>query len=168
MKTAFKNDTLRGGFLPSMICRYSANSMYTESWSNFFLILHWGYSVLGAVIHLAVKESLSAMHTGVVHGVGAQSHNVRECPSIWLKHFCLSSINSSKHQWRKPVQQSRALPCEVLGLTGDSVTMALALWLEGWKVLFCNISAIYWKVVELTSVNSPKGRKNCTKELGNL
>ena len=54
----------------------SWSCVYIKSGNNFLLILHWGYSVLGAIIHSAVKESLSAMHTWSVHGVPDQSQNV--------------------------------------------------------------------------------------------
>lgn len=78
----YANALMEQGFFEVEIVQWSC--LYMEkSRGNFLLILQWGYSVLGAIIHLAVRGSLSAMHTRVVHGVWAQSQNVREWPCFF-------------------------------------------------------------------------------------
>lgn len=118
--------------------------MYIESSSNFLLILHWGYSVLGAIIHLAVKGSLSAMHTRVVHGVWDQSQNVREWLCFQLKRCCWSFIKS--HQWQQTMQQGRVLLSEVGRTNSVSTKTGMSQWPWhrpcGHYGLFHNISEI--------------------------
>lgn len=105
--------------------------MNTENSGSFLLFLHWGYNLLGAIIHLAVKGSLSAMHTPAVHAVWEQSQNARQRLSSRLKSCCGSFINSHRQLWQT-AERGTELLSEVGGTDGATTEQN---WVTGRHVV---------------------------------
>lgn len=101
MTTAFHNDSIRAGVFLSL-------TPYTQSGSNFLLIHHWGYTVLGVITHLAVKASLSDMHTRVVHEVLGPVSNC-ERMALFSTETLLFQLHKESSVPVTTVQQGRGL-----------------------------------------------------------
>lgn len=124
IKTSFQNDRIRAGVLWSIPCVVIL--CVHKKWQQ-FPPDPWGYSVLGAIIHSAVKESLSAMHTRLVHGVPDQSQNVTEL-FFHLKHCFLGFIKGHWCQWKQTPQRGRVHFSEVGCTNGGLKKTGMSQW----------------------------------------